>query len=530
VQHPPRRQPLVELVNGRIVDAVNGRFLDEGTSIILQGNKIASMPGSAGEPRVAVDFTIDLKGKTVLSGLFNSHVHLTGIGATMVPGPRDMLLAKIYNKKQLVEDLDQCLERGVTNIRDAAFVADLRAHRKLKEQILYGPRIQQSVVVGPTGSYMQEKLPAWMKVSGMPVVDPSKDHAGAVAFPINASEAQVRDAVDIAIDERGAEAIKIGEESPSLFSGKPLPVMSMEQLTSLADQARRRGVPSTMHHMTVESFRRGVRAGVSSLAHFPWDAPLTEQDVEAFMAAGCLNDPTISAFYAIFSWRFGEARSSEEPELDRLTAFRDKTYPFSRIADEFYIPELRSSVMNGYKKCASGNPKTMGLVDMSGMYAWSAKTATGFENFRLLYKHGVPMTTGNDNKPPCTLAMVELELRMMDHVLQGDADGVRLTGADAVKIATINSARSLGLAEEFGSIEIGKTADLVILDGNPLQDFRLIGSRVAALFMAGWLAIDNCDLEVVSHGTADDCLEWSLYNESKRLEWSPAETPEFIII
>jgi cytosine/adenosine deaminase-related metal-dependent hydrolase len=98
--------------------------------------------------------------------------------------------------------------------------------------------------------------------------------------------------------------------------------------------------------------------------------------------------------------------------------------------------------------------------------------------------------------------MMDLELQMFDHVLRGDPDRVRFGGADAVKIATIHSARSLGLDQDFGSIETGKTADLVVLDGDPLEDFRLIGSRVAALFMAGELVINNCGLEVESNGKA----------------------------
>ena len=104
--------------------------------------------------------------------------------------------------------------------------------------------------------------------------------------------------------------------------------------------------------------------------------------------------------------------------------------------------------------------------------------------------------------PPCTLAMVDLDLRMIDHVLKGKPDGKQLSGAEAVKTATINSARSLGVDEKFGSIETGKTADLVILDGDPLEDFRLIGSRVAALFMDGALVINNCGLEVKANGKA----------------------------
>jgi hypothetical protein len=42
----------------------------------------------------------------------------------------------------------------------------------------------------------------------------------------------------------------------------------------------------------------------------------------------------------------------------------------------------------------------------------------------------------------------------------------------------------------------------VILDGDPLEDFRLIGSRVAALFMDGKMVINNCGLAVESNGKA----------------------------
>jgi imidazolonepropionase-like amidohydrolase len=504
-QYEPGSQARVELVNGRIVDVIKGRYYDTGTSIILQGDKITSMPDIEGEPSaVRPDFTIDLQGKAVLPGLSNTHCHLMQFEPTMVMGVSDMLRIRRYREQQKARNLADCLAHGITHVRDA-WHPELGENRAFEERIseggMPGPRILQAVVVGPTGSYMQEKLSLAMKMS-MPQVDPSKDDAGAVAFPIDATEGQVRAAVDIAIDERGADVIKIGDEPFSFFANAPVPVMTIEQLCAVADQARRRGVQSTMHHMTVESFRRGIKAGVSSLAHVPWDAPLAQEDVEAFKASGCLNDPTISVYYGMWSWKLAGARSNDHPELDRLTAFRDRTYTFATIADEYFVPELRPSVMNGYKRCASGKPKMMGLMDMSGGVGWSEKTATAFENFCLLYQHGVPMTTGNDNKPPCTPAMMALELRISDHVLKGKPEGKQLSGAEAVRVATINSARSLGVEEQFGSIESGKTADLVILDGDPLEDFRLIGSRVAALFMDGQLVINNCGLEVESNAKA----------------------------
>jgi hypothetical protein len=276
--------------------------------------------------------------------------------------------------------------------------------------------------------------------------------------------------------------------------------MTFEQLKVLADQARRRGVQSTMHHSSVESFRRGAMAGVSSLAHEPFDTQLTREDMEIFKESGCLCEPTLSAFYGMFGWKLAKNKSNHHPELKRLTEFRDNTYTYADIANEYYIPELRGGVMNGYKKIACGKPKIMGIIDMSGYYAWDSKAENAFENFVRLYKYGILMASGNDTVAPCTPAMVGLELLMFDHVLKGNPEGKQFSGAEAVKIATINSARSLGLADKFGSIEVGKTADLVILDGDPLEDFRLIGSRVAALFMDGKLVINNCGLEVESNG------------------------------
>jgi imidazolonepropionase-like amidohydrolase len=397
-----------------------------------------------------------------------------------------------------------CLAHGITHIRDA-WRGDLRENRALKERIskgeIPGPRILQAVAVGLPGSYLQEKN--LMSRFLMRSADASEDYAGAVAFPMNANEGQVRDAVDIAIDERGADVIKIGDEAISVMTGKPIPQMTIEQLSAVVDQARRRGVQSTMHHTTVESLRRGVQVGVSSLAHEPYHDLLAPADVEALKAAGCINDPTVSVFYASFSWKLARVRANDHPELKRLTEFRDNIYTFATIADEYHIPELRDSVMNGYKRCTNGKPKMMGIIDVSRrMFAWDTKAANAFQNFCLLFEQGVPMTIGNDSIPPCTPAMMDLELLMFDHLLKGKPDGKQLGGAEAVRIATVNSACSLGLEEEFGSIETGKTADLVILDGDPLEDFRLIGSRVAALFMDGQLVINNCGLEAESNRKA----------------------------
>jgi len=98
---------------------------------------------------------------------------------------------------------------------------------------------------------------------------------------------------------------------------------------------------------------------------------------------------------------------NDHPALNRLTEFRDKTYTYATVAEEYFIPELRASVMNGYKRCASGKPKMMGLMNMSAMLGLVSALATiGFENFVLLYEQGACMALGNDSIPPCSPAIM----------------------------------------------------------------------------------------------------------------------------
>ena len=107
------------------------------------------------------------------------------------------------------------------------------------------------------------------------------------------------------------------------------------------------------------------------------------------------------------------------------------------------------------------------------------------------------MALANDGGiPPCTPAMMAHELSLFDLYLNTESEDHLFTGADAIRIATINSAASMGLKKSMGSLEKGKTADLVIVDGDPFKDYRIVASRVAALFMDGKMRINNCNLTI----------------------------------
>ena len=53
----------------------------------------------------------------------------------------------------------------------------------------------------------------------------------------------------------------------------------------------------------------------------------------------------------------------------------------------------------------------------------------------------------------------------------------RLSPAQAIVAATSTAARVCGLADEIGSVEVGKRADLLVVDGDPLEDIGILADR-----------------------------------------------------
>lgn len=502
--YEPEEDACVELKNGRIVDVINAKYFSENISLIVKGKRIEAMSGLEGPLKdIRADFIVDLKGKTVMPGLFNTHCHTTLTMPSLLPDFMDIKRLKAYAEKQIENNMAQCLSHGITNIRDA-WAADLRKVRSLRERIqrneLAGPRILQAVAVGPPGGYLTEKHGLIMKwtrsMMGTACLDYDSEYSGTVVFAKNAGEQHVRDAVNRAIDERGADVIKIGEQKENMTNFKPdATIMTMDQLEAVADQSRKRNLKSTIHHVSVASFRRALKAGVSSLAHLAGDELLSEDDIALFLSRNGIIEPTLSVPYDT-SYKIKGDPAFDDPSLMLLTQFRNRVH--DDIVQEYWIPEFQAGARSHHAKLTNGKMSMFGLLPMKKMFKnFASYCATGTRNLKRLFESGACMTTSNDGGvPPCTPAMMQHEMNLFDLFLNQDVDKPIFSGADAVSMATINGAACLGLEDDFGSIETGKVADLVILDGDPFEDHRLVGSRVAALFKDGRLMINNCRLNV----------------------------------
>lgn len=126
----------------------------------------------------------------------------------------------------------------------------------------------------------------------------------------------------------------------------------------------------------------------------------------------------------------------------------------------YYVPTL--STVNGYLERIAKDPNAYPPA-VREKIEWRI-SITG-KALKQAYPRGVKIAFGTD-------AGVSKHGRNADEFELMVKHG--MTPADALKAATVNAADLLGLANEIGTLEPGKRADLIAVSGNPLQDVTLL--------------------------------------------------------
>ena len=105
--------------------------------------------------------------------------------------------------------------------------------------------------------------------------------------------------------------------------------------------------------------------------------------------------------------------------------------------------------------------------------------------FQLAMEIGVPIAMGSDCGAPSRYPNGEnaLELELM--VKSG------MKPEQALKVGTSEAAKLIGLSSDVGSLEAGKYADLIVVDGNPLDDIRVLRSSVKLVMKGGQVHRDD---------------------------------------
>ena len=136
----------------------------------------------------------------------------------------------------------------------------------------------------------------------------------------------------------------------------------------------------------------------------------------------------------------------------------------------YYVPTL--STVNGYKERLAANPNAY-APDVLDKIKWRI-SITG-QALRTLVPKGVRIAFGTD-------AGVSKHGRNADEFELMVANG--MTPVTALVAATVNAADLLGLSEEIGTIEPGKSADLIAVTGDPLADVTVL-KRVGFVMARG---------------------------------------------
>lgn len=221
-----------------------------------------------------------------------------------------------------------------------------------------------------------------------------------------------------------------------------------------AEQAVRAGYDEIQHiNMVFLNFLASDREDTRKQLRFTLygdeagELDLDSEEVENFIALLIESNVVIDPTAAIFDTQLIHNAGNPDPS-------------FASVVDH-----LPSSVSRGLYKSEF-------LIGEDRSEAWARSAMNQAAMLRKLHESGVQLVPGSDHLAAFTIHR-ELELY----------SEAGIPNADVLRIATLDSARIVGVDDRTGSISVGKDADLVLLDGNPLDDIRAI--RRATLVMKG---------------------------------------------
>jgi imidazolonepropionase-like amidohydrolase len=425
------------LVRGGTLIACDGRAPVREAAVLIRGGRIeAAGPAAqvAGHAAAAGADIVDAAGAWIIPGLIDSHIHATLTGLESMPV---FLACGVTTVRDVGGPLD-----GVAAIRDALASAPNAAPRF----IFCGPLID-----------------------GAPPSFPA-DGLGIIASNADAESAAAKAEECIA---RGAGSIKLYFRLPregvraaiSRIAGR-VPVTGHLGRTR-ASEAVADGIDGfehaiiTLYNDVVDERARfdGATASMSDPAFWTsllagWaDADLDAAGAQSLLEAMRERGVTLDATLDITRTGLGTPRPAPDERLRYVRKELVAAWELGRQNERPQSDDARALAERGHAQCG--------------------------DVVRRYHEIGGRVTAGTDvGAVPFLVPGFSLhgELRLLA--------AAGLSPADALAAATIEAARALRIDAETGSVEPGKSADLVLLDADPLADVGNVG-RVRTVYRAG---------------------------------------------
>jgi len=197
------------------------------------------------------------------------------------------------------------------------------------------------------------------------------------------------------------------------------------------------GVPVTSHFLFGGSLARGLDGKEHAFLYYRGENAIYREDIiSAVRAIGTQITPTLAIILL---------RGVSEP--------LDSTLLDPAWLSSFYAPSILADAR-------------LRLKAWVPIPAQDRVLAMNLENVRRLYDAQVPIPIGTDIAAPWQEMGVPLEMQLYRKA--------GIPPREIIRLATLEAARCVGVDRDLGSVEVGKLADLVIIDGDPLADFRVL--------------------------------------------------------
>jgi imidazolonepropionase-like amidohydrolase/ABC-type multidrug transport system permease subunit len=407
-------------------------FLGDGTvrenaSVLVHDGKIADIFDGAGPDaeKLRAD-VVEGSGKTLLPGLIDVHVHLSS------PGGMSTSSDDYDIDKTMARDAAALLYSGVTAARSTGDGLD--ASLKLRAKIAKGSKLgAQLFICGPMftaegghGTEYTQYVPEAMRET---------IKAQLVRIPKTADEArqQVRE-----LKSRGVDGIKAILES-GFGAGMLYTRMDVLLFRAVAEEAHAQKLPLAVHTGDSRDVTDAVDAGASSVEHGSWRDRIPDAVLARMGHEGIYLDPTLTVGEAYSQYFAGKADALDNSLVQQT---------------------LSANLLKGTRDfVASGK-----AVDAAKQAIFAKALEQSRENLVRAWKAGVPLVMGSDSGNPLVFPGPSLHHELQLWVQAG------IPPAVALQAATGNAAILLGAENRIGGIRKGMDADMVLVDGNPLQD------------------------------------------------------------
>ena len=412
VQAPaPPAGPVALVIDGAQVWDGTGAPPVQDAVVVIQGDRIEAV-GSRGSVTVPANARkIDGKGKTVIPGLINMHGH---VGMT-----KGLKQAKEnYSRENILAQLKQYARYGVTTVMSSG--TDFEPMFELRGPARADESPRATVFTAGRGFTGKNGYPAVLPGNaGIPV---EVDTVEEVEAHIQELARQKVDMVKIWVDDHWGHYVKI---RPELYK-------------SIIEEAHKQNLRVMAHLFYLADAKRLVDAGLDGMAHSVRDREVDDALIKSLKEKNSFAVATLTREESTFIY-------AEPP------AFLDDPF-FTRYADPEVIKALKDPAWGKKVKADPDFSKYAGQLKM------------GQKNLKKLFDAGVKLAFGTDTGPPARFQGF-FEHRELELMVQAG-----LTPAQALQTATLNAAECLHAEKDFGTLEKGKRADLIVLDADPLEN------------------------------------------------------------